>query len=252
MENKIRLQKHFTDCGICSRRTAETYITQGLVKVNGVVATIGCSIDPQKDIVEYQGKQITLGENKKSICLMLNKPSGYLCSMSDDRGRKCVSELMTDVPVRVYPIGRLDMESEGLLLFTNDGELANRLTHPKHQIPKIYLVKVSTTPTPEQLKTLSSPLEIDGYTIIPVKTELVSIKNDYSMLKMTLFEGRNRQIRRMCDIAELKILNLKRIAIGELALGTLSKGKWIALTKSQIDYLNSARISTLDPNDKSR
>ncbi len=243
MDNKIRLQKYFTDCGICSRRTAEVLISQGLVKVNGEIALIGTKIDPDVDKVEYQGGTLTTEANKKTICIMLNKPRGVLCSMSDDRGRQCVRELIADVPTRVYPIGRLDLDSEGLLLFTNDGELANRLTHPKHEIPKIYHIKVIKTPTREQLKTLSSALDIDGYTIQPVKTELISIKRDYTVLKMTLFEGRNRQIRKMCENANVEIESLKRVAIGELTMGNLAKGKWRYLTPAQVAYLNSNRIN---------
>ena len=170
---------------------------------------------------------------------MLNKPRGYLSTMSDDRGRHTVAELVSDIDARVYPIGRLDMDSEGLLLLTNDGDLALKLTHPRHEIPKIYHVKVAGAVSPEALKTLNREMEIDGYKLLPVKTELISVKPDHSVLRMTLFEGRNRQIRRMCEAHGVKILQLSRVAIGKIKLGNLELGKWRPLTKEEIHYLKT-------------
>ena len=193
---KIRLQKFFTDCGVLSRRAAEAEIAAGRVKVNGAVAETGQKIDPENDVVEYKGKVINASAKPRFTYIMLNKPRGYLSSVTDDRGRKCVTELVEDAGVRLYPVGRLDMDSEGLLLMTNDGELTNKLTHPRHEIPKIYHVKIKGKVTPEQVKELSRPMDIDGYEILPVETKLISIKQDYCVLEMILFEGRNRQIGR--------------------------------------------------------
>ncbi len=240
---EIRLQKFFTDCGVLSRRAAEAQINAGRVKVNGNVAFIGQKIDPEKDKVFFNGKQVLMPKKHHFIYVMLNKPRGYLTSMSDDRGRKCVTELISEIEERIYPVGRLDMDSEGLLLLTNDGSLTNKLTHPRHEIPKIYNVKIKGTPTEDQLRALRSPMKIDEYDLAPVKIDLVSIKEDYSVLQMTLYEGRNRQIRKMCEKVELEILRLQRIAIGELKLGNLSPGKWRYLTKSQIEYLKNSKPS---------
>ena len=238
---KIRIQKFFTDCGILSRRAAEEEIRAGRVKINGIVAEVGQKIDPEADRVEYRGRVLEPTQKPRFTYVMLNKPRGYLSTVTDDRGRKCVTELVEDTGVRLYPVGRLDMDSEGLLLLTNDGELTNRLTHPKHEIPKIYHVKIQGTVTAEQVKALSRPMDIDGYTILPVKTELISVKDDTSTLRMTLFEGRNRQIRKMCETQSLRILRLCRVAIGDIKLGTLAPGKWRYLTRTQVDYLKNSK-----------
>ncbi len=235
----IRIQKFFTDCGVLSRRAAEEEIKAGRVRVNGEIATIGQKIDPEHDTVTYRGQAVTMDTHPRNVYVMLNKPRGYVTTMSDEQGRPCVTKLIEDVPVRIYPIGRLDMDSEGLLLLTNDGELANKLTHPRHEIPKIYHVKIAGTVTQEQLKALNKPMDIDGYQILPVDVKLTSIQQDHCMLRMTLFEGRNRQIRKMCQTQKLNILSLRRIAIGELELGNLAPGQWRYLTQSQVQYLKS-------------
>ena len=238
---KIRLQKFFTDCGVLSRRAAEAEIAAGRVKVNGVVASVGDKIDPDIDTVEYKGSVVSAIAKPHNVYVIINKPRGYLSTVKDDRGRKTVTELVSDVGVRLYPVGRLDMDSEGLLLMTNDGELTNKLTHPRHEIPKIYHVKIKGQVTPEQIKRLSSPMEIDGYTILPVETNLISIKKEYCILEMTLFEGRNRQIRKMCESEDLEILRLCRIAIGNIKLGDLAPGKWRYLNKTQVSYLKGIK-----------
>ena len=238
--DSIKLQKYFTDCGVMSRRAAEAEIAAGKVKVNGEVATAGQRIIPGVDSVTYLGKPIEMPKFKKNIYVILNKPRGYLTTMSDDRGRATVAELVSDVGARVYPVGRLDMDSEGLLLLTNDGELALKLTHPRHEIPKIYHVKVAGKVAYDTLKKLNAPMEIDGYKLLPVKTELISVKSDHSVLKMTLFEGRNRQIRKMCESVELEVLKLKRIAIGNITLGELAPGKWRYLSSAQVEYLRTS------------
>lgn len=237
----IRLQKFFTDCDVLSRRAAEEEIKNGKVLVNGIRAEIGQKIDPETDVVEYNGKKIKPPQKNIYKYVVLNKPRGYLSTVTDDRGRHCVTELVADVGTRLYPIGRLDMDSEGLLLLTNDGALTYKLTHPRHEIPKIYHVKIEGKVGVEQIKALASPMEIDGYKILPVKTETVTAKNEYTVLRMTLYEGRNRQIRKMCEAQGLQILRLCRVAIGTLELGNLTPGKWRYLTKSQVEYLKQGK-----------
>ena len=237
----IRLQKFFTDCDILSRRAAEEEIKNGKVFVNGARAELGQKIDPENDVVEYKGKVMERPQKNVYKYVMLNKPRGYLSTVTDDRGRACVTELVKDVNARLYPVGRLDMDSEGLLLMTNDGALTYKLTHPKHDIPKIYHVKIEGKVSAEKLRALALPMEIDGYKILPVKTEIVTAKNEYTVLRMTLYEGRNRQIRKMCEAQGLNILRLCRVAIGELELGNLAPGKWRYLTKSQVEYLRKGK-----------
>ncbi len=220
-----------------SRRKAEEEILAGRITVNGSKAELGEKIDPESDVVEYLGQPVS-DSSVQTVCIMLNKPKGYVSTMSDEKGRKCVKDLVSDLGVRVYPCGRLDLNSEGLLLMTNDGELANRLMHPKHHIPKVYHVRVSKTVDSELIKKLSSPMTIDGYRIKPAKAELISVgKNGMSDLKITLFEGRNRQIRKMCEQVGLNVINLRRVAIGEIQIGNLKSGMWKKLSKEQIEYL---------------
>ena len=178
----IKLQKYFTDCGVMSRRAAEKEIELGKVRVNGEVATLGTRITPGVDSVTYLGKEVQMPKYKKKIYVMLNKPRGYLTTMSDDRGRPTVAELVADVGDRVYPVGRLDMDSDGLLILTNDGDLTCRLTHPRHEIPKIYHVTVKGTLDEPTLKKLSSPLVIDGYKIQPVKINVIKKEPSQALL----------------------------------------------------------------------
>ncbi len=233
---EIRLQKYFTDCGVLSRRAAEAEIAAGRVRVNGNVAKVGDKIDPVRDTVTWKGKAVEASTDR-GIYVMLNKPRGYVTTMSDDRGRKCITELIADIDERIYPVGRLDMDSDGLLLLTNDGELTNILTHPRHEIPKIYHVKVKGKLTGNEIREIGKPIEIDGVETQPVRVTLVSSDRDSSTLEMTLYEGRNRQIRRMCEARGVEILRLCRIAIGEITLGNLAPGKWRYLTRSQVQYL---------------
>ena len=234
---KIRLQKYFTDCGVMSRRAAEEEIAAGNVKVNGEVAVIGQKITPFVDRVEYKGKVIKPRRGVNYKYVMLNKPRGFVTTLSDEKGRKCVSELVAGVGARVYPIGRLDYNSEGLLLFTDDGELANKLTHPRHEIPKYYHVRVKGEVSKKKLNELAEVREVDGYKILPVKCALVSANETSSVIEMELFEGRNRQIRKMCESVGLEVARLKRIAIGDLELGELKTGEWRYLCKEEVDYL---------------
>ena len=236
---KIRLQKYMADAGIMSRRAAEEEIKNGNVSVNGHVAELGTKIDPRNDVVAYRGKRIRY-EKKEYTYIMMNKPRGYLCSTTDDRGRKCVTDLLDGVDARVYPVGRLDLVSEGILLLTDDGELKNRLTHPKHTIGKVYRVKVAGKVSDEQMEILSSELVIDGYKIQPVTVTITGEDEGGTVLKMTLFEGRNRQIRKMCEAANLTVKRLSRVSIGNLKLDGLPVGKWRYLEKHEIDYLYKA------------
>ena len=236
---KIRLQKYMADAGIMSRRAAEEEIKNGNVSVNGHVAELGTKIDPRNDVVAYRGKRIRY-EKKEYTYIMMNKPRGYLCSTTDDRGRKCVTDLLDGVDARVYPVGRLDLVSEGILLLTDDGELKNRLTHPKHTIGKVYRVKVAGKVSDEQMEILSSELVIDGYKIQPVTVTITGEDEGGTVLKMTLFEGRNRQIRKMCEAANLTVKRLSRVSIGNIKLDGLPVGKWRYLEKHEIDYLYKA------------
>ena len=233
----MRLQKFFSDCGVLSRRAAEAEIAAGKVKVNGVIAQIGDSIDPEVDIVEYNGKRIRPRTSEKRHYIMLNKPRGYVTTMQDEKGRPTVANLTANVGTRVYPVGRLDMDSEGLLLMTDDGEFANQLTHPRHEIPKIYHVTLSKVLTKEEIAALRAPMELDGYRLQPVTVKKLAPDT----IQMNLFEGRNRQIRRMCEAVGLKVIRLQRVSIGDLGLGNLPLGKWRELTPEEINYLKNGK-----------
>ncbi len=233
----MRLQKFFSDSGILSRRAAEAEIAAGKVRVNGVTAHIGDVIDPAVDIVEYKGKRILPREGAKRHYIMLNKPRGFITTMQDEKGRPTVADLTSGVGARIYPVGRLDMDSEGLLLLTDDGEFANHLTHPRHEIPKIYHVTLSSVLTKEQLSALRAPMELDGYRLRPVAVKRLAPDT----VQVNLYEGRNRQIRRMCEAVGLKVIRLQRIAIGDLGLGNLPLGKWRELNANEVEYLTTGK-----------
>ena len=235
----VRLQKYLSDCGVLSRRAAEKAIENGEVTVNDEPAEIGMKIDPMKDKVRYKGKNIVKKRNSNYTYIMLHKPRGYVTTMSDEKDRKTVAELVKEAGVRVYPVGRLDMQSEGLLIMTNDGELTNALTHPRHEIPKYYEVRVEGQVSPETLKKLSSEMEIDGYKIRPVECAIVHEGKEGTTVGMILYEGRNRQIRKMCEKCELKVQRLVRIAIGDLELD-IKRGQWRYLTREEVSYLKEA------------
>ena len=237
--DKIRLQKFIADAGVMSRRAAEAEIERGSVSVNGHVAILGTKIDPKADIVTYKGKRI-IYERREHVYIMMNKPRGYLCSTSDTHGRKCVTDLLDGVSARVYPVGRLDLISEGMLLITDDGELKNKLTHPKSSLPKVYRVKVGGEVSDEQYRILTSELVIDGYKIRPVSVMRGECDESGTVLKMTLVEGRNRQIRKMCETAGLTVKRLSRISIGKLKLDGLPTGKWRYLDAEEVNYLYKA------------
>ncbi len=236
---KIRLQKFIADAGLMSRRAAEEEIKSGNMTINGHVATLGAKVDPRQDIITYRGKRIRY-EARKYTYILINKPRGYLSSTEDDRGRKCVTDLVDGVNARLYPVGRLDLISEGILILTDDGELKNRLTHPRHSIPKVYRVKVAEEVTDTQYQILTSALEIDGYTIKPVDVDITGSDESGTVMKMTLFEGRNRQIRKMCEQAGLTVKRLSRVSIGNLKLDGMPIGKWRYLTDEEVEYLYKA------------
>ena len=233
-----RLQKFISEAGIMSRRAAEEEIKKGNIKVNGARAELGQKIDDERDVGGYRGK--ISSADSHHIYIMLNKPAGYVTTMSDEHARKCVAELVSDVPERVYPIGRLDRESEGLLLFTNDGEFANRMMHPRYHKPKIYHVKIRGKVEPEKVTALSRPMKIDDYITKPANVSVVTLKEDYTVLAIELFEGRNRQIRKMCEQVGLFIMTLRRISVENVKLGDLRPGKWRYLTKSEVASLKTS------------
>lgn len=229
-----RLQKILSARGVTSRRKAEELIAQGKVTVNGAVAHLGDSADPEIDVILVDGKELPSLE--KLMYIMLNKPRGFVTTLSDEKGRKNVSQLVEDCGVRVYPIGRLDMDSEGLLLFTNDGGFANRLMHPKHEIEKTYDTWV-TGYTAGAEKRLLRPIELDGYTIRTPKVLLLKDDGEQAKLRITIHEGRNRQVRRMCQAAGMQVTRLRRIREGDLRLGDLPLGKWRHLTDEELRRL---------------
>ena len=225
-----KLQKIIAARGLASRRRAEEMIAAGLVTVNGKAASLGDRADPETDRILVEGKP--LPPLREYVYIMLNKPRGYVTTLSDEKGRPNAAQLVADCGCRVYPVGRLDMDSEGLLLFTNDGDFANRVMHPSHEIEKTYEVKV-TGFSESGFERLAQPMELDGYRIRPPKLKLQSVSGAIGRFQITIHEGRNRQIRRMCDAAGMKVLRLKRIQEGALELGTLPSGKWRYLTPEE-------------------
>lgn len=234
----VRIQKYLSECGFCSRRKAEELIRNGKVSVNGRAATLGDKIDPKKDLVTVSGQRVRNESTHRYI--LLHKPRGFVTTMDDELGRKCVAALVADVGQRVYPIGRLDKNSEGLLLLTNDGAFANALMHPTHAIPKIYRVTVRPGIKDEQITALMTGVLIDGKTTAPADVRVVTKEPDRVVLEIVLREGRNRQIRKMCEALNLEVARLKRVAEGTLKLGMLPQGKWRDLTKDEVDKLYAA------------
>jgi 23S rRNA pseudouridine2605 synthase len=241
-DNKVRLQKYLSECGVASRRKAEDLIAAGKVKVNGKPASIGDKIDPKNDTVVVAGKKVR--KSKKNTYIMLHKPRGFITTLSDEMGRKCVAQLIEDVGTRVYPVGRLDRDSEGLLLLTDDGEFANSLTHPTHHVPKTYRVTVRPTITEEQITALTTGIEIDGRMTMPSEVRVLEKKEGRVVLEIIIYEGRNRQIRKMCDALGLEVARLKRTQIGSVKLGMLKQGDWRNLTDEEVHKLMVA--SSLD------
>lgn len=239
---KIRLQKIFTDAGIMSRRAAEREIEEGRVTVNGTTSKLGDRADPDTDTILWNGKKIKPAERERTY-IVLNKPLGYVTTAKDEKGRSGVLDLVADAGVRVYPVGRLDMFSEGILILTDDGDLTNKMTHPSGELKKVYTVKIKGFITDDDLAALRAPMTIDGYKLRPVGVRLISRGKadragvEYSSVEFTLSEGRNRQIRKMCEKVGLTVMSLCRIRIGEIELGNLSPGEWRYLSEGELQYL---------------
>ena len=229
-----RLQKILSARGVASRRRSEEMIQNGQVTVNGIAASLGDSADPETDEIRVNGQLLPGGQ--QSVYILLNKPRGCVTTLSDEKGRPNAAQLVADCGIRVYPVGRLDMDSEGLLLFTNDGAFANALTHPKQEVEKVYEVWVSGY-YPGGEEKMSRPIVLDGYRIRPPKVTLLSVREAKAKLRVTIHEGRNRQIRRMCEAAGMRCTRLKRIQEGNLLLGDLPSGHWRYLTPEEIAEL---------------
>ncbi len=209
-----------------------------MVKVNGSVAQIGDSVDPKKDTVLVRGKKVTKQSSMRYI--LLNKPRGYVTTTDDDLGRKCVLELVKDVKERIYPVGRLDRVSEGALIMTNDGAFANAMMHPSKHVPKTYRVTVRPEPTAEQVDILATGVELDGRLTAPADVYVISKEEGRAVLEIVLREGRNRQIRRMCESQGLEVARLRRVAVGPIKLGMLQTGQWRDLTPAEVESLFKA------------
>lgn len=229
----MRIQKILSDRGITSRRKAEEWMLAGRVTVNGKICKPGDTADPERDDIRIDGNPLPKAAQR--LYIMLNKPRGYVCTLSDEKGRRTVAELVADCGQRVYPCGRLDYDSEGLLILTNDGEIANKLMHPRQEVDKVYEVLV-TGYTPEALEKLRQPVTLDGYTIRKPQVRLIR-DGEKALLEVIIHEGRNRQVRRMCDLAGMQVLRLKRIRQGALSLRDLPVGNWRLLTDREIEQL---------------
>lgn len=229
---KERLQKLISAAGLMSRRAAEEKIRAGLVTVNGRTAKLGDSAESGTDDIRVEGRRLSFSERKRTI--LLYKPRGYVTTLSDEKGRRNVTDLLRGVPERLYPVGRLDMYSEGLLLMTNDGEFANRMMHPSHERGKCYRVWVSGEDIPGAASRLGQSMDIDGYRIRPAAVTVERQEGKNAVLLITIHEGRNRQIRKMCDAAGLRLTRLCRIAEGGITLGELKPGQWRELSEEEI------------------
>jgi len=234
--DKVRLQKYIADAGIASRRKAEELITAGKVKVNGIVENqLGTKVDPDFDKVEISGQLIKTGVKKYYI--MLNKPAGYITTTSDTHDRPTVMELVKDINARLYPVGRLDADTEGLLLMTNDGDFTNKVIHPSNSNGKVYIAEIKGLPPLPLIKQFSKGIDIGDYITKPAYAELISGDERVSTVKVIITEGKKRQVRRMFETIGHPVISLKRVEIGPIMLGNLPRGKWRHLRKEEIDRL---------------
>ncbi len=234
----VRLQKFMADCGVASRRASEELIASGHVTINGILAAIGQSVDPEQDRVAVDGKVIR--PQRKNIVIMLYKPRGYVSTSEDERGRKTVQEFFKELPYRIYNVGRLDLNSEGLLIMTNDGELANQLMHPRYGVSKTYRVVCDGTLSANEIASLTNGVELDDGMTAPAKiTDIRRSTTGGTAFSITIREGRNRQIRRMLEAVGHKTLRLKRDAYGPLQLGSMRPGEWRYLTEGEIEALRT-------------
>ena len=232
-----RLQKYMASCGVASRRKCEEIILSGKVKVNGVLVNeVGTKVNPLEDIVEYEGKIISKEENK--VYIMLNKPEGYISSVKDEKDRDTILDIVK-VKERIYPIGRLDYDSSGLLILTNDGEIYNKIIHPRVEIVKKYIAVVNGEINDKDIKKFEIGIDIGGYITAPAEVKIISYDKDISTVEIAIHEGKNRQIRKMCAELNHEVLSLKRISIGEIKLGYLKRGEYRDLNKDEINYINS-------------
>jgi len=232
----MRLQKYIALCGVSSRRKAEELIVEGKVKVNNIIVSeLGSKIDPKKDMVKVDGKLIGVEKNK--IYIMLNKPVGYMTTLDDEKNRRTVIDLIEGVKERIYPVGRLDSDTTGLLLLTNDGDLAFKLSHPKHEVVKRYIAIVEGTPTRWKLERFRQGLMIDNKPTSEAFIKIAKRYEDESILEIGIHEGRNRQVKKMCEAINHPVKKLKRIAIGDLELGGLNLGNWRHLEEEEVEYL---------------
>lgn len=236
---KIRIQKMIADSGVCSRRSAEKLITQGRVKINGHPVKLGDKCG-YKDLITIDGERMSVPKKKSFRYIILNKPRGYVTTVSDELDRKCVMDLLDDVEDRVYPVGRLDRNSEGLLLFTNDGEFANNIMHPSRHITKTYRVTVRPDISDEQLVQLSEGVMIDGKMTLPATVVVKDKEPGRVVLLISIKEGRNRQIRKMCEAVGLEVARLRRISIGPIKLGMLKPGTYRDLTADELRAIRNA------------
>lgn len=230
-----RLQKIIAEAGIASRREAERMIEAGRVRVNGEVASLGMKANLDWDLIEVDGKSIEGRE--ELVYIMLNKPRGYVTTMKDERGRRTVAELVTECPARVYPVGRLDMNSEGLLIMTNDGRAANRMAHPSGGVVKTYNVRVEGEDIGGKVPLLELPMTVDGVKYAGARVRVLEHSDGRASLAMTISEGKNHEIRNMCAAVGLKVLRLKRVSEGKLELGALKYGQWRYLNSQEISYI---------------
>lgn len=237
---KVRIQKIIAESGVCSRRKAEEYISAGRVKVNGRPCKLGDKALPGKDLITVDGEKVVVARKRDLYYIMLNKPRGYVTTMNDELDRKCVTELLEDFPERVYPVGRLDKNSEGLLLLTNDGNFANDIMHPSRHVSKTYRVTVRPDISDDQLVKLASGVEIDGRMTAECTVVVLDKQPGRVVLQMTIHEGRNRQIRKMCEAVGLEVARLKRVSIGPLKLGMLKPGEYRELKPDELRAIRTA------------
>jgi 23S rRNA pseudouridine2605 synthase len=234
-KKEVRLQKFISECGVTSRRKAEVLISMGHVKVNGRVSKIGDTINPNKDRVAVDGTLIKAAKEKKYI--VINKPRGYVVTLHDELGRKNVTDLIKGIETRLFPVGRLDKDSEGLLILTDDGTFANALTHPSHHVSKVYKVSITPGITEEQLTRIEQGIELDSVKTAPAKAKLIRQEKGRAVVEITLFEGRNRQIRRMCEVLGIEVARLNRISVGNVKLGSLASGEYRELDSNELKSL---------------
>ena len=232
-----RLQKYMASCGVASRRKCEEIILEGKIKVNGVLVNeVGTKVNPLEDIVEFNGKIISKEENK--VYIMLNKPEGYISSVKDEKGRDTILDIVK-VKERVYPIGRLDYDSSGLLLLTNDGEIYNKIIHPSVEIVKKYIAVVNGEITDNDIRKFEVGIDIGDYITAPAELKIISYDRDISTIEIGIHEGKNRQIRKMCAVINHEVLSLKRISMGQLKLGYLKRGEYRNLDREEISYITN-------------